>query len=126
MKEPTSCIFRIASEGLPVLLPHMTKQIVTATREDFRLLLAEKIVQFSAFSDPTFADVLRELKHGCCVVTLPTGRVEEHHDHFIFPCSDFAIMVMLDEYLFLGINYYLFFYFYFFHLMLKHLVRRRT
>lgn len=72
MKEPTSCIFRIASEGLPVLLPHMTKQIVTATREDFRLLLAEKIVQFSAFSDPTFADVLRELKHGCCVVTLPT------------------------------------------------------
>lgn len=59
-----------------MLLPHMTKQIVIANRKDFRLLLAEKVVQFSAFSDSTFATALRELKHGCCVITLPTSKFE--------------------------------------------------
>jgi hypothetical protein len=54
----------------------MTKQIVIANRKDFRLLLAEKVVQFSAFNDPTFVAALRELKHGCCVITLPTGKLE--------------------------------------------------
>lgn len=90
MKESSPCIFRIASEGLPVLLPHMTKQIVTATRQDFRLLLAEKIVQFSAFSDAAFAAVLRELKHGCCVVTLPTGMAEECPDLLTFQLASNA------------------------------------
>ncbi|KAG0566732.1 hypothetical protein KC19_7G083400 [Ceratodon purpureus] len=71
-KEASTCIFRISSEGLPVLLPHMTKQIIVANRKDFRLILAEKVVQFSAFNDSTFAAALRELSHGCCVITLPT------------------------------------------------------
>ena len=57
-----------------MLLPHMTKQIIVANRKDFRLILAEKVVQFSAFNDSTFAAALRELSHGCCVITLPTGK----------------------------------------------------
>jgi len=73
-----TCIFRISSEGLPVLLPHMTKQIVNASRKDFKRLLADKVVSFSAFDDSAFGASLRELKHGCCVVALPTGKFEKH------------------------------------------------
>lgn len=74
-KDGTSpCSFRIASEGLPFLLPHMSKQIVLAPKEDFRLLLANKVVPFSAFNDSSFSAALQNLKHGCCVVALPTGK----------------------------------------------------
>jgi len=66
------CLFRIASEGLPVLLPHMTKQIVIAPRKDFMQLLADKVVSFSYFNDPAFSAALQNLKHGCCVVALPS------------------------------------------------------
>lgn len=68
------CLFRIASEGLPVLLPHMTKQIVIAPRKDFMQLLADKVVSFSYFNDPAFSAALQNLKHGCCVVALPSGK----------------------------------------------------
>ncbi|CAK9228381.1 unnamed protein product [Sphagnum troendelagicum] len=75
-KDGTSpCAFRIASEGLPVLLPYMTKQIVFASKRDFKLLLSNKVVSFSAFSD-NFSVALQNLLHGCCVVALPAKEVD--------------------------------------------------
>ncbi|KAG0558875.1 hypothetical protein KC19_10G061000 [Ceratodon purpureus] len=68
----TTCDFRISSEGLPLLLPHMTKQIVRASMKDFRLLLANKVISFSTFKGSDFAVALKELNHGCCVVALTT------------------------------------------------------
>ncbi|CAM6097710.1 unnamed protein product [Calypogeia fissa] len=65
------CAFRIASEGLPVLLPHMTKQIVYTTDKDFKLLLSSKAVPLSAFHEPEFAKALQDVLPGCCVVILP-------------------------------------------------------
>ncbi|KAH9558782.1 hypothetical protein CY35_06G025200 [Sphagnum magellanicum] len=75
-KDGTSpCAFRIASEGLPVLLPYMTKQIVFASKRNFKLLLSNKVVSFSAFSD-NFSVALQNLLHGCCVVALPAKEVD--------------------------------------------------
>ncbi|KAH8958486.1 hypothetical protein BDL97_06G027000 [Sphagnum fallax] len=75
-KDGTSpCAFRIASEGLPVLLPYMTKHIVFASKRDFKLLLSNKVVSFSAFSD-NFSVALQNLLHGCCVVALPAKEVD--------------------------------------------------
>ncbi|KAG0558873.1 hypothetical protein KC19_10G060800 [Ceratodon purpureus] len=69
----TTCDFRISSEGLPLLLPHMTKQIVRASMKDFRLLLANKVISFSTFKGSDFAVALKELNHArCCVVALTT------------------------------------------------------
>ncbi|KAL2635588.1 hypothetical protein R1flu_007067 [Riccia fluitans] len=65
------CAFRIASEGLPVLLPHMTKQIVHITKADFKLMLTANAVPFHAFSEADFAKSLRSLLLGCFVVVLP-------------------------------------------------------
>ncbi|KAG6543266.1 hypothetical protein Mapa_015180 [Marchantia paleacea] len=71
METVAHCAFRIASEGLPVMLPHMTKQIVHTTRADFKLLLNEKAVPFHAFNEPDFMNALQSLLPGCCVVVLP-------------------------------------------------------
>ncbi len=56
-----------------MLLPYMTKQIVFASKRDFKLLLSNKVVSFSAFSD-NFSVALQNLLHGCCVVALPASK----------------------------------------------------
>lgn len=96
------CLFRIASEGLPVLLPHMTKQIVIAPRKDFIQLLANKVVSFSYFNDPAFSAALQNLKHGCCVVALPSGRFKPNmvlllsHVLLLFSCFQSYHLLMFS------------------------------
>ncbi|KAL3683712.1 hypothetical protein R1sor_001734 [Riccia sorocarpa] len=65
------CAFRLASEGLPVLLPHMTKQIVHVSRADFKVLLGGNAVPFHAFREADFINSLETLLPGCFVVVLP-------------------------------------------------------
>ncbi|XP_051140976.1 uncharacterized protein LOC127258243 isoform X2 [Andrographis paniculata] len=64
------CIFRISSEGLPLILPHMTKQILHSSVVDFKHLLQYKTIKFQDFVDPEFGKKASELMLGCCVVVL--------------------------------------------------------
>ncbi|ESQ53256.1 hypothetical protein EUTSA_v10024482mg [Eutrema salsugineum] len=71
--EANSCSFRITSEGLPVILPYMTKQILHATMVDFKNLLLHKSIKFSDFVIPQFGHKAAELALGYCVVVLDDG-----------------------------------------------------
>ncbi|KAK4394029.1 RNA cytosine C(5)-methyltransferase NSUN2 [Sesamum angolense] len=64
------CLFRISSEGLPLILPHITKQIIYASAVDFKHLLQYKSIKFPDFVDPDFVQKASELMLGCCVVVL--------------------------------------------------------
>lgn len=67
------CAFRIASEGLPLILPHITKQILSASAIDFKHLLQYKNVKFAEFVDAKFGEMVANLKPGCCVIVLGEG-----------------------------------------------------
>ncbi|XP_047971927.1 RNA cytosine-C(5)-methyltransferase NSUN2-like [Salvia hispanica] len=71
-KEGTSapCLFRISSEGLPLILPHITKQILYASPIDFKHLLQYKSIKFPDFVEPSLREKASELILGCCVVIL--------------------------------------------------------
>ncbi|XP_054822027.1 uncharacterized protein LOC129320546 isoform X2 [Prosopis cineraria] len=67
------CSFRISSEGLPVVLPYITKQILHASPVDFKRLLQNKAVRFADFVDAKFSEKAANLMLGCCVVVLGKG-----------------------------------------------------
>ncbi|XP_030496373.2 uncharacterized protein LOC115712258 [Cannabis sativa] len=64
------CIFRISSEGLPVILPYVTKQILYASPVDFKHLLQYKSIKFADFVDAEFGKKVSELLLGSCVIVL--------------------------------------------------------
>ncbi|XP_065874383.1 uncharacterized protein [Euphorbia lathyris] len=76
-REGTSapCSFRISSEGLPVILPHITKQILCASPVDFKHLLQYKGVKYSDFVDSEFGEKASKLRMGCCVIILGDGKI---------------------------------------------------
>ncbi|KAG6594890.1 tRNA (cytosine(34)-C(5))-methyltransferase [Cucurbita argyrosperma subsp. argyrosperma] len=67
------CAFRISSEGLPVLLPYITKQILTMSPVDFKHLLQYKSIKYADFVDAAFGEKASNLMLGCCVIVLGTG-----------------------------------------------------
>ncbi|KAK7359006.1 hypothetical protein VNO77_00949 [Canavalia gladiata] len=67
------CAFRISSEGLPLILPYITKQILHASPADFKHLLQNKDVKFADFFDAEFGEKAANLMPGCCVVILGEG-----------------------------------------------------
>lgn len=71
------CAFRISSEGLPLILPYITKQILHASPADFKHLLQNKEVKFEDFTDAKFGEKAANLLPGCCVVILAIGMY--HH-----------------------------------------------
>lgn len=74
-KEGSSpCLFRLSSEGLPLLLPYITKQILCASLADFRHLLQYRTIKFADFVDAKFGEMASELMLGCCVVVLGEGK----------------------------------------------------
>ncbi|KAJ8769636.1 hypothetical protein K2173_005239 [Erythroxylum novogranatense] len=64
------CSFRISSEGLPVILPHIRKQILYSSAVDFKNLLQYKAVKFADFVDSEFGEKASKLQMGCCVIVL--------------------------------------------------------
>lgn len=64
------CLFRISSEGLPLIFPYITKQILHASAVDFKHLLQYKSIKFSDFVDLEFGTKASNLLLGCCVVVL--------------------------------------------------------
>ncbi|KAM0832438.1 hypothetical protein ACQ4PT_064901 [Festuca glaucescens] len=72
-KEDSPCTFRLSSEGLPLLLPYITKQILYASAIDFQHLLQYRIIKFPDFVDAKFGEEASALLRGCCVVILREG-----------------------------------------------------
>ncbi|KAE9587773.1 putative tRNA (cytosine(34)-C(5))-methyltransferase [Lupinus albus] len=68
-----SCAFRISSEGLPLVLPHITKQILGVSPIDFKHLLQYRAVKFADFVDAEFGERAANLMPGCCVLVLGEG-----------------------------------------------------
>lgn len=66
----SQCRYRISSEGLPLLLPYITKQILLASPVDFKRLLEKKSVKFGDFIDAELNERASNLELGCCVVVL--------------------------------------------------------
>ena len=49
-KDPSiPCSYRLVTEGLPVLAPHLTKRLIRITQDDLRLLLETENPFFTAF-----------------------------------------------------------------------------
>lgn len=71
----TECRYRISSEGLPLLLPYLTKQILLAPIVDFKHLLQYKSIKFGDLVDAELAEKATKLELGSCVVVLK----EAHH-----------------------------------------------
>jgi multisite-specific tRNA:(cytosine-C5)-methyltransferase len=69
----TSFAFRISSEGLPLILPYVTKQILYASPVDFKHLLQYKTIKFADFVDAEFGQKASNLMLGCCVIVLSKG-----------------------------------------------------
>ncbi|ESQ46146.1 hypothetical protein EUTSA_v10000050mg [Eutrema salsugineum] len=67
------CSFRISSEGLPVILPYITKQILYTPMADFKHLLEYKSIKFPDFVNPQLGQKAIDLVLGCCVVILSDG-----------------------------------------------------
>ncbi|XP_022978420.1 tRNA (cytosine(34)-C(5))-methyltransferase-like isoform X1 [Cucurbita maxima] len=67
------CSFRITSEGLPVILPYITKQILTMSPVDFKHLIQHKSIKYADFADAAFGEKASSLMLGCCVIVLGTG-----------------------------------------------------
>ncbi|KAL9229579.1 hypothetical protein vseg_005030 [Gypsophila vaccaria] len=66
----SACRYRISSEGLPVLLPYITKQIIAASLVDFKHLLQYKSIKFNDFVDAELREKATKLELGSCVVVL--------------------------------------------------------
>ncbi|RZR99145.1 hypothetical protein BHM03_00028637, partial [Ensete ventricosum] len=67
------CSFRLSSEGLPLLLPYISKQILCASLADFQHLLQYRTIKFADFVDAGFGDKASILMLGCCVIILKEG-----------------------------------------------------
>ncbi|VVB09736.1 unnamed protein product [Arabis nemorensis] len=72
-KEGSSCAFRLSSEGLPVILPYITKQVLPTPMADFKHLLQYKSIKFPDFVNPQLGQKVIDLAMGCCVVILNDG-----------------------------------------------------
>jgi multisite-specific tRNA:(cytosine-C5)-methyltransferase len=72
-KDGSPCTFRLSSEGLPLLLPYITKQILYASAIDFQHLLQYRTIKFPDFVDAKFGEEASALLPGCCVVVLWEG-----------------------------------------------------
>ncbi|OMO73060.1 Bacterial Fmu (Sun)/eukaryotic nucleolar NOL1/Nop2p [Corchorus olitorius] len=84
------CSFRISSEGLPVILPYITKQILYASPADFKHLLQYKSIKFADFVDSEFGQKAANLMLGCCVIILREGG-KTSSDHMQVDASTIAI-----------------------------------
>ncbi|XP_062193834.1 uncharacterized protein LOC133897208 [Phragmites australis] len=72
-KDGSPCTFRLSSEGLPLLLPYITKQILYASAIDFQHLLQYRTIKFPDFVDAKFGEEASALLPGCCVLVLREG-----------------------------------------------------
>ncbi|CAL1385339.1 unnamed protein product [Linum trigynum] len=85
------CAFRISSEGLPLILPHITKQILNASPVDFIHILKYKTIKFRDFVDAAFGEKASKLMMGCCVIVLKKDDGQVSSDTLKVDASTIAI-----------------------------------
>ncbi|XP_074588681.1 uncharacterized protein LOC141844544 [Curcuma longa] len=86
------CSFRLSSEGLPLLLPYIKRQILYAPLADFQLLLKNRTVKFTDFVDASFSEKASSLMMpGCCVLCLDEGD-EARGDEVVVDSTTIAII----------------------------------
>ncbi|XP_038990155.1 RNA cytosine-C(5)-methyltransferase NSUN2-like isoform X3 [Phoenix dactylifera] len=88
--DSSPCLFRLSSEGLPLLLPYISKQILYASFVDFQHLLQYRTVKFADFVDASFGEKASNLMSGCCVVVLNEGN--QITDNIVADASTIAIV----------------------------------
>ncbi|WOK96254.1 multisite-specific tRNA:(cytosine-C(5))-methyltransferase isoform X1 [Canna indica] len=86
----TPCSFRLSSEGLPLLLPYTSKQIICAPLRDFQQLLQQRTVKFVDCIDACFREKASNLMPGCCVIVLNEGN--EITNDIVVDASTIAII----------------------------------
>uniref|UniRef100_A0A0A8ZLX2 RNA cytosine-C(5)-methyltransferase NSUN2-like PUA domain-containing protein n=1 Tax=Arundo donax TaxID=35708 RepID=A0A0A8ZLX2_ARUDO len=69
-KDGCSCPYRLTYEGLPLLLPYVSKRILYASPVDFHRLLQYRTINFAHFVDARLGEEAAFLTPGCCVVVL--------------------------------------------------------
>jgi hypothetical protein len=74
-KDGCPCAYRLSYEGLPLLLPYISKRILCASPNDFLRLLQYRTVNFAHFINARFGEEAASLIPGCCVVILREGNV---------------------------------------------------
>jgi multisite-specific tRNA:(cytosine-C5)-methyltransferase len=72
-KDGCPCAYRLSYEGLPLLLPYISKRILCASPNDFLRLLQYRTVNFAHFINARFGEEAASLIPGCCVVILREG-----------------------------------------------------
>ncbi|KAK3419010.1 hypothetical protein EUGRSUZ_H04746 [Eucalyptus grandis] len=84
-REGTSapCLFRISSEGLPLILPYVTKQILEASVADFKHLLQYKSIKFTDLVDAEFSEKAAKLMPGCCVIVLRKDNIGSSNPNLV-------------------------------------------
>ncbi|RDX80861.1 tRNA (cytosine(34)-C(5))-methyltransferase, partial [Mucuna pruriens] len=80
------CAFRITSEGLPLILPHISKQILRVSAIDLKHLLQYRAVKFADFVDAEFGERAANLMPGCCVVVLGEGALQVNESTIAIGC----------------------------------------
>ncbi|GJN27506.1 hypothetical protein PR202_gb15536 [Eleusine coracana subsp. coracana] len=76
-KDGCSCAYRLSYEGLPLLLPYITKRVLHASPVDFHRLLQYRTIKFAHFVDTGLGEEAADLTPGCCVVVLREGYENE-------------------------------------------------
>ncbi|TVU05452.1 hypothetical protein EJB05_48616 [Eragrostis curvula] len=69
-KDGCSCAYRLCYEGLPLLLPYVSKRVLYASAVDFHRLLQYRTIKFAHFVDAKLGEEAAVLTPGCCVVVL--------------------------------------------------------
>lgn len=92
------CSFRLSSEGLPLLLPYIKRQILYAPLADFQLLLKHRTVKFVDLVDASFSEKASSLMPGCCVLCLNEGKPIIYLGFYIFlTCSAMHHMILSNR-----------------------------
>ncbi|XP_015695450.1 RNA cytosine-C(5)-methyltransferase NSUN2 isoform X2 [Oryza brachyantha] len=91
-KDGCPCAYRLSYEGLPLLLPYITKRILCASPNDFLRLLQYRTVNFAHFIDARFGEEAASLLPGCCVVILHEGHQHLDLDSITMDPTTIAIV----------------------------------
>ncbi|KAL6661248.1 hypothetical protein ACP70R_000632 [Stipagrostis hirtigluma subsp. patula] len=89
-KDGCSCAYRLSYEGLPLLLPYVSKRILYASPLDFHRLLQYRTINFAHFVDARFGEEAASLMPGCCVVVLREG-----HENVDSVSTDLSTMAIV-------------------------------
>ncbi|KAG8087340.1 hypothetical protein GUJ93_ZPchr0010g10498 [Zizania palustris] len=91
-KDGCSCAYRLSYESLPLLLPYISKRMLSSSPKDFQRLLHYRTINFAHFIDARFGEEVASLMPGCCVVVLREGHQNLDVDSIAMDPTTIAIV----------------------------------